>query len=191
LTRENDKKFQCPQKRPSTTRAGDWTQDVTVARQVLLPLNPLLHSFWIGYFWDRVLLYAQASLDHDSSICASPCSWDDRHMSSSKTFCQGWPQIVILPNSASQVARITGLSTTPGIVLFIWYWVLNSGPAPWATPPVLFCDGFFHNRVSRTICPAWLWTTILLLSAFWVVRITGVSHQRPACFCFLRQYPAR
>jgi hypothetical protein len=23
LTRENDKKFQCPQKRPSTTRAGD------------------------------------------------------------------------------------------------------------------------------------------------------------------------
>jgi hypothetical protein len=26
---------------------------------------------------------------------------------------------------------------------FLWYWGLNSGPTPTATPPALFCDGYF------------------------------------------------
>jgi hypothetical protein len=26
---------------------------------------------------------------------------------------------------------------------FFQYWGLNSGPTPGATPPALFCDGFF------------------------------------------------
>jgi hypothetical protein len=26
------------------------------------------------------------------------------------------------------------------IYYFLCYWDLNSGPSPWATPPVLFCD---------------------------------------------------
>jgi hypothetical protein len=44
-----------------------------------------------------------------------------------------------------------------------------------------FCDGyFFRDRVSKTICPGWLQTSILLISASWVARITGVSHQHPA-----------
>jgi hypothetical protein len=34
----------------------------------------------------------------------------------------------------------------------------------------------FRDRVFWTICLAWLWTTILLISASWVARITGVSH---------------
>jgi hypothetical protein len=29
----------------------------------------------------------------------------------------------------------------------------------------------------HTICPGWLWTEILLISASWVVRIIDVSHQ--------------
>jgi hypothetical protein len=33
--------------------------------------------------------------------------------------------------------------------------------------------------VSRTICPGWLWSVILLSSASQVARITGVSHQSP------------
>jgi hypothetical protein len=33
------------------------------------------------------------------------------------------------------------------------YWGLNSGPSPWTTLPAFFCDGFFRNRVSETICP--------------------------------------
>jgi hypothetical protein len=32
----------------------------------------------------------------------------------------------------------------------------------WATLPVLFCVGCFQDRVSRTICPGWLRTEILL-----------------------------
>jgi hypothetical protein len=39
-----------------------------------------------------------------------------------------------------------------------------------------FCVGLFWDRVLRTICPYWLQTSILLTSASWVVRITGVSH---------------
>jgi hypothetical protein len=56
---------------------------------------------------------------------------------------------------------------------------LNSGPSLWATPSALFCDGFFWDRVSWTICPSWLRTLILLISASWVARITGVSHWCP------------
>jgi hypothetical protein len=40
-----------------------------------------------------------------------------------------------------------------------------------------FCDGHFQDRVSQTICPGWLWTTILSISVSWVARITGVSHR--------------
>jgi hypothetical protein len=39
--------------------------------------------------------------------------------------------------------------------------------------------GFFWDRVSQTICPGWLRKVILLISASWVARITGVSHQCP------------
>jgi hypothetical protein len=30
---------------------------------------------------------------------------------------------------------------------------------------------FFQDRVLGTICPGWLWTTILLISASWIARI--------------------
>jgi hypothetical protein len=56
---------------------------------------------------------------------------------------------------------------------------------PWTTPPALFWDGFFWDRVSWTICPGWLWNLILLISAFWVIRITGVSHWCLATFVLL------
>jgi hypothetical protein len=54
---------------------------------------------------------------------------------------------------------------------------LNSRPSSWATPPALFLWRVFQDRVSPTICPGCLWTTILLISTFWVARITRVSHQ--------------
>jgi hypothetical protein len=56
---------------------------------------------------------------------------------------------------------------------------LNSGPTSWVTPPALFCEGFFQDSVSRIIYLSWLQTVILLISASWVTRITGVSHQCP------------
>jgi hypothetical protein len=55
------------------------------------------------------------------------------------------------------------------------YWGLNSVPTTWATLPL-----FFWARVSQTICPGWLGTPILLISASWVARITGLSHQHLA-----------
>jgi hypothetical protein len=68
----------------------------------------------------------------------------------------------------------------------------TQGLIPWATPPAIFCVGFFWNRVSWTVCPGWLQTLILLISASWAARITGISHQLPVClapalFVFLRQ----
>jgi hypothetical protein len=63
---------------------------------------------------------------------------------------------------------------------FFLYWDLNSGPSPWVTSPALFCDGFFQDGVSWTICLGWLRTMILLISASWVARMIGVSHWQPA-----------
>jgi hypothetical protein len=73
-------------------------------------------------------------------------------------------------------------------IFFLWDWGLNSGPTSWPTPPVFLWWGFgflvflFQDRVSWTFCLAWLWTMILLISAFWVTRITSVSHQCPAAY---------
>jgi hypothetical protein len=75
-------------------------------------------------------------------------------------------------------------------IIFVFFFFstgLNSGLKPWGTPPDLFCDGFFRDRVSQTTCLGLLWNIILLISASWVVRITGVSHQHPAHFYFLQQ----
>jgi hypothetical protein len=44
---------------------------------------------------------------------------------------------------------------------------------------------FFWDKVSQTIFLGWLWTGILLISASWVGRITGVSHQCPVNRLFL------
>jgi hypothetical protein len=38
-----------------------------------------------------------------------------------------------------------------------------------------FCEGYFWDRVLGTVCPGWLWTMILLISASLVARITGMS----------------
>jgi hypothetical protein len=60
----------------------------------------------------------------------------------------------------------------------------------WATPPILFVE-YFQDRVSRTICPGWPWTAILLISEPWVARITGVNYQCPAedVFLLMRKKP--
>jgi hypothetical protein len=63
---------------------------------------------------------------------------------------------------------------------FLWYWGLNLGTSPWATPPVLFLWWVFGDRVTWTICPGWLQIVILLISPSWVARITGLSHWHPA-----------
>jgi hypothetical protein len=68
------------------------------------------------------------------------------------------------------------------------YWGLNSGPTPWAISLALFCDGCFQDRVSWTICPGWLQPEILLISASWVARITGMSHRHLAKKLYITTY---
>jgi hypothetical protein len=92
--------------------------------------------------------------------------------------------LLLFCSSGDWTQGLTHAGHAPGLCLFLWYWGLKSGPTLWATPPALFDDGFFQDRVSRTICPCWLWTMILLISASWVVRITGMSHCAWLVFCF-------
>jgi hypothetical protein len=52
---------------------------------------------------------------------------------------------------------------------------LNSGPYYSLRHYTSHCLWWvFRDRVSQTICPVWLWTAILLISASWEARITGV-----------------
>jgi hypothetical protein len=45
-----------------------------------------------------------------------------------------------------------------------------------STTVLFFCVGFFQDRFLRTVCLGWLQIAILLISASWITRITGVSH---------------
>jgi hypothetical protein len=54
--------------------------------------------------------------------------------------------------------------------------------------PALYVLGYFRDRVLQTICPGWIWTMILMISASWVARITGVSLQCQALLLFWRCY---
>jgi hypothetical protein len=79
-------------------------------------------------------------------------------------------------------------------IFFLAVLGLNSGPHTWlnrhsyrlshSTSSFLWWV-FFVKIESRTICPGWFWTMILLISASWVARITGVSPQRPTRQCIL------
>jgi hypothetical protein len=68
----------------------------------------------------------------------------------------------------------------PVCFFFSWFCGLNSGPTPYPLHQPIFMMSFSWGRVSGTVCPGWHWTSILLITAFWVTRITGVSHQYPA-----------
>jgi hypothetical protein len=55
-----------------------------------------------------------------------------------------------------------------------YYWVGLHFESP---HQLSFMMGFFQGSVSWTICLGWVQTVILLISASWVARITGVSHK--------------
>jgi hypothetical protein len=61
-------------------------------------------------------------------------------------------------------------------VLFWQHWYQGALTA-WATSQPFFVMSFHKTGSLRTICLNWVWITILLIFASWVVRITGVGHQ--------------
>jgi hypothetical protein len=69
---------------------------------------------------------------------------------------------------AQVVERLSSKHEAPGA------WTQGLHLEPLHQP--FFVEGFFRDRVSWIVCPGWLWTVILLISASWVARITGVSH---------------
>jgi hypothetical protein len=91
--------------------------------------------------------------------------------------------MILLLISASRVARVTGMSNQcPTQVFFFFFFVvlgleLRAYTSGHSVSPFLWF--FFRDRVSQTICLGWLWTSILLISASWVVMIIGVSHWCP------------
>jgi hypothetical protein len=54
----------------------------------------------------------------------------------------------------------------------------------WAIPSTLFCAVYFWDRVLWTICLGCLRTMIFLISASWIARIPGVSHQAPSSYYY-------
>jgi hypothetical protein len=81
------------------------------------------------------------------------------------------PPILSLPSSQDYRCE----SPCPGrhiVFLVILRLELRAYTLSHSTRP--FCEGFYWDKFSRTICPGWLWTEILLISASWLAGITGV-----------------
>jgi hypothetical protein len=98
--------------------------------------------------------------------------------------------VVLLPQERKWLMGRTQLYTTCVLLFFLLAGMLNSGPH--ASTLVLcqlshsvrlffFNVEYFWDRVLWTVCPDWLQTPILLISACWLARITGAEHRCCAC----------
>jgi hypothetical protein len=86
---------------------------------------------------------------------------------------QGFLTLALPLQTFIYVTSMWSFMTTLFFVVF-QYWGLNSGPTPWVMPPAIF---FVMVVFFQTSCiQGWLWTLVLLISAPWVAKITGVSH---------------
>jgi hypothetical protein len=84
----------------------------------------------------------------------------------SETMPQPWVTMTVFP--------------IPAIISFLIFgtgaWTHGLDLEPLHQP--YFYEGIFRIGSGGTICPGWLPTAILPISASWVARITGESHQR-------------
>jgi hypothetical protein len=91
-----------------------------------------------------------------------------------------WPSCFNLPSSAgiTCIHYCSQLQFFFFLFFFFFFFVvlgvkLRAYTTLWAILPAVFCDGFFQDRVSWTVCLGWLWTMILLISASWEVPSTN------------------
>jgi hypothetical protein len=101
---------------------------------IYLRVKLLIHKlcfFCVGYFWEWVLFYIKATLDHNPPICISLSSRNDRCISlhsaigwigALRSFHPCWPSTVISLISVSWVARITGVSIDTQPVQCLNFW---------------------------------------------------------------------
>jgi hypothetical protein len=120
----------------------------TLARQVLYHLGHTSTAHFplviLVLLLDRVLLFAQESLEHDPSILGFPP-------------LLGWqtPLPLLVKMESHNFFFFCGTRVwTQGLHLEQLH-------------QPFFCAGFFQGRVSQTICPGWLRTTVLLIFASW------------------------
>jgi hypothetical protein len=148
----------------------------------------LLHFLWV---------YLRVHLCPGEKICGAVLSklglWKPKQIRT-----KGFPRnLKIGPNNfnCSYFQLLLGWSTIvclglPQFYLFIFLWCMG-----WPQSLTLARQAFYHlsRSASPVLCwvffeigfqelfaQSWLWTMILLSSASWVARITGVSHQHPA-----------
>jgi hypothetical protein len=58
----------------------------------------------------------------------------------------------------------------------------------WTTSAALFVLGIFKIASQELFAQGWIWIAVLLISASWVARVTGVNHQHLAYFKVHRNY---
>jgi hypothetical protein len=104
---------------------GVWTQGFVLAKQVL----------------EKQVLYY---LSHISSLFCSGYLGDGF----SQTICLGWPWTTILPISASQVIRITGMSYWCSAIYILFIIILECTP----TYRNVYCKTVCHDTLVAASC---------------------------------------
>jgi hypothetical protein len=126
-----------------------------LSRQVLYHLSHASSPFFSGYFgdmvshfssrpaWTMILLFKLPTVIGTTRVCHYT-QLLSIEMGSHKLFCWGWPGTVILPITASQVSRITGITTSAQLDVYIFHYTQLPYNILKSVPLITFCnDGKF------------------------------------------------
>jgi hypothetical protein len=91
--------------------------------------------------------------------------------------CPGWPWIEDLPvwhGLHTWATRLSSLLIFFSFLIYLRSTAVDLRALSHSSPFLWW--GFFEIGSHELFCPGRLQTTILLISTFWIARITGVSH---------------